>query len=322
MIDLTGMSISNNRSATKRRKGAVSEDNYPFEAPRRAAAQKNSNYNHHNRKQPSRKNHPSDLVLWWPSAEPHVPLTVEEDMMTVILRWGAKERGMLKDQPPFRFNAIQQRCQRNRFRLSQACSLRRHHMQKLNPFKTKEFLQLGKTKDIRVAAALFEQAMAQFLNTNRIAYYSEDEQKAQHKRDNPGEPQRGTPDFMMKEPVLLKVYSNNNNNNNRRNNNKRSIQEERTIYWIEAKMFYGASTIPVDGKSAVGSILPKMKKYVKAYGPGAIVFSQGCGAKLAQELDEIGVTALNCFSQPEFDLSQVQRQQRTWCGDKKGNILP
>ena len=292
-----------------------------------------SNSNHHNhqakkkhRQRRNNKNNQSNqssLVLWWPSTESHVALAAEEDMMTVILRWD-NERGMLRDQPAFRLRDIQQKCHRNRFRLSQACSLRRHHIQKLNPYKSKEALRLGSVSDINQAARLFEEVIAKFLHQNNVAYYSEKEQKSHFQRNNPGQPQPGTPDFKMKQPVLLKVYSTDtrhHNNNNNTNNNRKRVHEERTIHWLEAKMFYGASTIPPDKKSAVGSILPKVKQYVKLYGEGAIVFSQGCGAKLAQELADVGVTALSCFS-PEFDMTELHNQQRTWCGDKNGNILP
>lgn len=87
-------------------------------------------------------------------------------------------------------------------------------------------------------------------------------------------------------------------------------------------MFYGASTIPRDDKSAVGSILSKMTKYVEMFGEGAIVFMNGCGAKLAAELDSIGVTALACYGNDDIDLSAVKRDQRTWCADENGKILP
>jgi hypothetical protein len=60
---------------------------------------------------------------------------------------------------------------------------------------------------------------------------------------------------------------------------------------------------------------------VKLHGEGAIVFSQGCGEGLALQLAEIGVTALSSSSN-EFDFSNLQRQQRTWCADQHGNILP
>ena len=87
-------------------------------------------------------------------------------------------------------------------------------------------------------------------------------------------------------------------------------------------MFYGASTIPHDEKSAVGRILSKQKTYVKLFGEGAIVFSQGCGERLANELDAIGVTALCAIGNPDIDLQHMKRHQRKWCGDRSGNILP
>ena len=64
-----------------------------------------------------------------------------------------------------------------------------------------------------------------------------------------------------------------------------------------------------------------MKKYVKHFGEGAIVFSQGCGERLAAELEAIGVTALSSLTK-DFDMSTVEAHQRTWCADKNEVILP
>lgn len=274
-----------------------------------------------NRRQSDKQNggHANDVaglqVLWWQSTEPYVPLAAEEDMMRVILRWGAKERGMLRDQPIWRLRDIQKCCNRNRFYISQACSLRRHHMSRLNPYKSKEQLKLGNDEVIRKGAAIFEEAIAKFLEKSNIAYFSEEEQKRQQRRKGAGPP-LGTPDFKLKEPAMLNLYS-----IDPRNRTRKRIHAKRAIHWVEAKMFYGAATIPQGSKSAVGSIVPKMKKYVKLYGEGAIVFSQGCADTLARELEEIGVTALSCFN-PDIDLTELHRHQRTWCGDANGNILP
>lgn len=177
-------------------------------------------------------------VLWWHSAAPHVPLAAEEDMVKVILRWGKKERGMLRNQPPFRLREIRAQCQCTGMQIAQVCSLRRHHMSFLNPYKSKEALGLGKLGDIRAAADLFENVIASFLRRKDILYYSEEEQKEQFRQSNPGELLRGTPDFKMKEAVQLKVYS-----VSKQNGNRQRIQSERTIYWLEAKMFFGASTM-------------------------------------------------------------------------------
>jgi len=290
----------------------------------------------------------STAVLNWSLAAPHVPLAAEEEMVKVVIRWGANERGMLCKQPEFRLADIQKCCKRNGVHISQACSLRRHHMGLLNPFKSKESLRLGTNKNIRKSAELFEQAIASFLVHRQIPFFSETEQKEQFLQDNPGQLVPGTPDFKMKGPIVLKVYSvhndsdknqkkrhgKNNRHTNTNNginhhhhhqghsNQKRQLVSERTIHWLEAKMFYGASTIPHDNKSAVGSILGKMGKYVELFGTGAIVFMQGCGEQLAAELDEIGVTALTVVGNDDIDLSAVERHQRTWCANQNGDILP
>lgn len=276
----------------------------------------------------------NSLTLHWKSSQPHImPLAVEEDMLKVILRWGERERGMMRDAPPFRLAEIQKRCQRHGIPLSQACSLRRHHMSLLNPYKSKESMQLGSLKDIKRSAELFEDAIAAYLHKQQISFWSEEEQKAEFLRTHPGQLIKGTPDFKLKQPILLTVVTTNHENHAHGTNNQQTqtlesrqhnirLTKQRTIHWIEAKMFYGASTIPHDDRSAVGSILSKQKKYVKLFGEGAIVFSQGCGERLAVELDAIGVTALGCIGNPDIDLQDLKRHQRTWCGDKNGNILP
>ena len=94
------------------------------------------------------------------------------------------------------------------------------------------------------------------------------------------------------------------------------------IHWIEAKMYYGASTIPRGKQNgAVGTVMETAQKYVKHFGEGAIVFMMGCGDKLATELNEVGVSVLDC-SGNTVSLTKVHDHQRTWCANKKGHILP
>lgn len=89
-------------------------------------------------------------------------------------------------------------------------------------------------------------------------------------------------------------------------------------------MFYGASTIPAGSNSAVGCILRTCRKYVDWHGPGAVVFLYGCGDQLAEQLDRLGVIALDGSASPRvngLDLRHLQAQQRTWCANGKGEIL-
>lgn len=87
-------------------------------------------------------------------------------------------------------------------------------------------------------------------------------------------------------------------------------------------MFYGASTIDQDGKSAVGRLLSTARKYVRNFGDGAMVFMQGCGDQLAYQLAEEGVTALDCSSDETVDLRRVRAHQRIWCANEQRRILP
>jgi hypothetical protein len=112
---------------------------------------------------------------------------------------------------------------------------------------------------------------------------------------------------------------------------------------MEMKMFYGASTIPPDNKSAVGCILSTARKYVRVHGPGAMVFLYGYGEQLGQQLEKIGVIPLDCnhfylhdyYKSNDNDnpggenpydrainLDAVIQHQRTWCANRDGEILP
>ena len=90
-------------------------------------------------------------------------------------------------------------------------------------------------------------------------------------------------------------------------------------------MFYGASTIEHDGKSAVGTVLGTARKYVRVHGSGAMIFLYGVGERLAAELAAEGVTAMDGSSgdcrHNGVDLSDLWAQQRTWCAAKNGTIL-
>jgi hypothetical protein len=86
-------------------------------------------------------------------------------------------------------------------------------------------------------------------------------------------------------------------------------------------MMYGSSTIPQNNKCAVGKILKTAQKYVKWFGPGALCFMHGCGESLAAELALIGVMALDCSSREAVNIDAVEAHQRTWCGDKNGQIV-
>ena len=91
-----------------------------------------------------------------------------------------------------------------------------------------------------------------------------------------------------------------------------------TVNWLEAKMFYGASSIPEDGKSACGKLVSIAEKYVKHYGPGMMVFSYGCGKELAHQLNNKGVLVMDASP---LDLSDMKGFLKTWCADSKGRIL-
>jgi hypothetical protein len=87
-------------------------------------------------------------------------------------------------------------------------------------------------------------------------------------------------------------------------------------------MFYGASTIEHDGKSAVGCLRNTALKYANVHGNGAMIFMHGFGDRLASDLAEVGVISLDCSCRDSISLERVEAHQRTWCGDRNGNIMP
>lgn len=226
----------------------------------------------------------------------HCPTNAaEESLLPLLLKYGEKERGMMKTQPYHRIKAIREKCREMHMTPEQAYSMRRTHMMLNNPNEKFGLLRLGPRGAIRESAEIFEKAVARFLGHENISYISEEEQKDSH-TDGPTPP---TPDFLLKEPVLL--------------------NGDTTIHWIEAKMFYGASNVPQGTPNAVGCVVATVEKYVKHYGKGAIVFSFGCGGDLKTELEEKGAKVLD----PSLlDLKQMRDHQKTWCANDKGWILP
>jgi hypothetical protein len=255
----------------------------------------------------------SKRVLQWPCLPP-VPLSVEQDALTVLMQRGRRERGMAKDLPALRLENIQRCCHHSgHLQLPQALSLRRHHIQKLNRVNIKE-VGLGTEGQVRDAAECFEQAVEDCLRKLNVPVWTEAQQKAHFIQQPDLTRQPPTPDFILREQMLLKKTSGHPTDGR--------IVEERVIHWIEVKMFYGASTIPNDdNRSAVGNLRRTARKYYKTYGPGVIVFMYGCGEKLASMLAGEGVGVVDCCGDM-VDLERVYMQQRTWCANRNGTILP
>jgi hypothetical protein len=253
-------------------------------------------------------------TLWWNSPVDNVPFASEVAMIEVLLRWKKKERGMMKTQPPFRLRIIKDELNRvGNITLLQALSLRRHHIKELNRKISMSRLGLGHESDVRKSAAIFEECVEDFLKKCRVEFWTEQDLKIMfNSRKNQEEKLAGTPDFFLKRQIVLRKVKG-------ARVNCQQILEEKVINWIEAKMFFGASTIPQGSPGAVGSIIGKLTKYVQAYGPGAIVFMNGCGDRLSDQLAEIGVTTLDCSG--TVNLGRVRSHQRSWCSNDNGQIL-
>lgn len=197
-------------------------------------------------------------------------------------------------------------------------------------------LGLGDEASIREAAALFEGCVEEYLRQTAVEYITEEEQRRRTKAS--GAPLIATPDFMLTRPARLtfelcgrpplrprslpapslspaSVVA----GSSAAGDHETGPRIVGPVHWVEAKMFYGASTIEQGRDSAVGRIVSTAEKYVQLYGPGAMVFSYGCGEELARRLGEMGVAALDAHP---IDLRNMERQQRGWCGSPDGIILP
>jgi len=259
--------------------------------------------------QPPTENHQE---LWWQDKDQPVPIASEKHVLDVLLRRGDKERCMICKQPPHRLRQIQRIVnEAPGLTMVQALSLRRHHIMLRNPGKRPPQLGLGDEESIRKSADIFERTIEDCLVQQGISFLNETQQKQSEDRGI-----RLTPDFLFSQPVQLVRYR------VAKKGGGRQPQPPIAIHWVEAKMFYGASTIPHGTGGAIGTIRAKMERYVNAFGPGAIIFMQGYGDQLAKDLDGIGVTVLSGTSIPRHMIQQVWDHQMTWCANSDGRILP
>lgn len=259
----------------------------------------------------------SFTVLPWPFPD-HIPVAEEERLLAdndkILIHWGKNERGMWLHQPQFRMKKIMRHLRASRdstpqLTLTQALSLRRHHMKLLNPRLNMEQLKLGSFNNIKAAADVFETVIEDHLRSLNVNYMNEHEQRKKFKPKPPL-----TPDFLIKGDCRIKLSIAGKSAAAGENEKLHPFK----INFIEVKMFYGASTIPAGTPNAVGTILPKMQKYVERFGTGAIIFMYGFGVELAEQLNQVGVLALDAR---HIDLTRVEQQQRSWCTDKKGTVL-
>ena len=285
------------------------------------------------------------IVLEWDSPYHPVSIKSEEAILPLLMKYGSKERGMFKDQKSYRIQKIKQACDDNDIRLDQALSLRRHHILNLNPFNSMPKLGLGSYEDIKASSVLFEESVSMYLtnkNKNKkdhgsrkhcntaVPFWNEEEQKERfHNRcnSNQGKGSKNkclktppTPDFLLHSTIQIvkKDPRSMNGNNNDDKHHSNDLKSPFDVNWIDAKMFYGASTIQFGTKNAVGSLLATAKKYVASYGQGAFVFYNGYGDKLEEQLLKEGVLVLDASP---LDLRHVVAHQRKWCGNNKGEIL-
>jgi len=244
-------------------------------------------------------------IVWQGPSSDHRGVTTEaeEAVLPLLLQFGKKERGMMKNQSYGRVRAIRNACKQHGMRMDQALSLRRTHMMYLNPqIKNPTGLRLGLQNDIKRTADLFEESVADYLRQQGVPFLTENDQRSLVKPDEQTPP---TPDFLLCQKTVLHIHD--------------DIKKSLEIKWIEAKMFYGAATIPHGTTNAVGGLLRTAKRYLAAHGVGAFVFSFGYSSRLKEELESEGVLVLDANP---LDVRKMEAEQRKWCGKENGHILP
>jgi hypothetical protein len=245
------------------------------------------------------------IVLPWGPPYNIPSIEAEEALLPLLIQYGEKERGMMCRQHYPRIKAIKNACSKYKIDLDQALSMRRTHIMLMNPnIQDLSRLGLGNMSDVRQSADLFEQAVAAHLRRNGIRFYTESDQRAMAQKK--GQITPPTPDFLLEESIILESSSS-------------PLSYSQPIHWIEAKMFYAASTIPDGSKNAVGCLLQTARRYVQTHGPGAFVFSFGYGTRIKSVLEVEGVIVLD--SRP-LNLRRMREHQRSWCANERGQILP
>ena len=253
---------------------------------------------------------PPQSLVW--ARAPLVAAAAERAMLAKLLRW-PNETGMMFSQPAFRLREVRAACRNTRMPLLQALSLRRHHIKARNPGKPDRYLRLGTSAQKLAAATVFEAVVQAHLDALGVAYLTERDQRAAHGPwRGPGFKSPPTPDFVLATPLVLDAGIGGASTS--------GACDGALCHWIEVKHFYGAGTIPSDGKSPCGKIPSKSQQYLEYFGPGAYVFAYGCSADLAASLAPGCVVLDDAVLAPR--MAPLFAQLRTWCAAPGGEILP
>jgi len=185
-------------------------------------------------------------------------------MLPTLIHWGQSERGMMKDQPPFRLQKVQtmlSTIQKQRrttkstsattsnnnvsISLIQSLSYRRNQLKYLNPRLSMQQLRLGNDEDIKGAATQFERCVETYLRKQNIPFLQEWQQKkitraAGLVNDPP------SPDFMIKEghSVQLSFTS-----GDQANKKSESSVHPLVINWIEGTFLFRFMLYVVSGRT-------------------------------------------------------------------------
>ena len=256
------------------------------------------------------------LVLNWTRLNPRYTRQQENALLHVLLCDHKIRHTLMARFPPRRIAQIRKACTKQRVPLEVALALRRLHIQRIRSLRQSPLpKRRGPPGHLtRRSAEIFERVVESYLRAQTLPFYNEDDQR-QHNLACNLTRYPPTPDFVFQYPITLRTIVESSVRNS-------IATVDHVIHWIDAKMFYGANSLPWDDSTtAVGGLLKTAQKYVRLFGRGAFIFLYGCGKELAEQLEREGVVALD-GSTGLLDLRQVYAHQRGWCSTDWGEILP
>lgn len=207
--------------------------------------------------------------LHWPTSLPVPTLAQEEHVRKALFTstkkyyWKNSEPRDYEDLPPARKQKINVAIGQVGMTLPQALSLRNHLLLSAAPHLWHGFEYLG-----HEAGARFEDNVEAFLAAQGIEFITQAQQQAAlevARRLDPTTPATVTPDFILKEPVLINGL---------------------LVKWIEVKCFYGMASSDMKAWAPTLKVHKQVAKYVARFGNGLLVFKQGYAREFKELLPE------------------------------------
>jgi len=179
--------------------------------------------------------------LSW-ALKPRMPSKEDEMSIASVLVKSAQEAGRGIDLPDARKEEITVAAEQFGFLLSGAMSFRRQLIRQALKSDSRYWsstMQMGNPADANKYAAMFEELVAVFLRSAGIEFVTEQTLKRARSPN--------TPDFYVPAGCVI---------------------NDRLVYWIDCKTYYGAATIARDSSQPVGKLRATSLRYTLQFGPG------------------------------------------------------